>query len=69
MLNHSLTEDYRSDAVVENEEEIVIIEVVITSNRVGRIEELQGFFSKPLRIDKRVKKKVTIWNAYEGSNE
>lgn len=34
MLNRSLTEDYSPDAVVKNEEEIVIIEVMVTSDRV-----------------------------------
>ena len=54
MLNRSLTEDYRPDAVVKNEQEIVIIEVVVTSDRVQKVEDLQTLFSKRLRIDKRV---------------
>lgn len=45
MLDRNLTGDYRPDAVVENEEEMVIIEAVVTSDRVQGVEDLQKLFS------------------------
>jgi len=60
MLNRSLTKSYRPDAVVENDEEIVIIEAVVTSDRTQNVGDIQHIFSKTIRIDKRrVKPKRT----------
>ena len=53
-LNSNLTDNYRPDAVMENEDEMVIIEVIITSDRTRKVEDLQKLFHKTLRIDKRM---------------
>lgn len=53
-LDTNLTDNYRPDAVMENHDEIVIIEVVVSSDRVPKVENLQPFFTKSLRIDKRI---------------
>lgn len=45
---------YRPDAVLENEEEVVILEVVLNSDRTEKFNQLQGLFEKPIRLDKRV---------------
>jgi len=59
-LDSNLTDNYRPDAVMENDEEIVIIEAVVTSDRKQNVEDLQPLFSKTIRIDKRrVKPKRT----------
>lgn len=60
-LDSNLTDNYRPDAIMENDEEIVIIEAVVTSDRKQNMEDLQPLFSKTIRIDKRrVKPKRTI---------
>ena len=55
-LNSNLTDNYRPDAVMENEDEMVIIEAIITSDRTQKVDDIQKFFTKKLRIDKRMKK-------------
>ena len=55
-LNSYLTDNYRPDAVMENEDEIVIIEAIITSDKTQKVDDIQKFFTKKLRIDKRMKK-------------
>jgi len=55
-LDSNLTDNYRPDAVMENDDEMVIIEAIVTSNRTQKVDELQKFFKKKLRIDKRMKK-------------
>ena len=55
-LNSNLTDSYRPDAVMENNDEMVIIEAIVTSDRTQKLEDLQKLFNKKLRIDKRMKK-------------
>jgi len=52
-LDSNLTDNYRPDAVMENNEEIVIIEAIVTSESTQNVEDLQPLFSKTIRIDKR----------------
>jgi len=54
-LDSNLTDNYRPDAVMENDDEMVIIEAIVTSDRTQKVDELQKLFKKKLRIDKRMK--------------
>ena len=44
---------YAPDAFLENSEEIVILEVIYTSDRTEKYDLLHGLFDKPIRLDKR----------------
>ncbi|GAH16334.1 unnamed protein product, partial [marine sediment metagenome] len=52
-LDSNLTDNYRPDAVMENNEEIVVIEAIVTSESTKSVEDIQPLFSKTIRIDKR----------------
>ena len=52
-LDTNLTYNYRPDAVMENNEEIVVIEAIVTSESTKSLEDIQPLFSKTIRIDKR----------------
>jgi len=54
-LGQRLVPGYRPDAIVENDCEVVIIESVVSSFKIMKLNVLQPVFSKPLRIDKRGK--------------
>ena len=59
-LDSNLTDNYRPDAVMENNEEIVVIEAIVTSESKKSVEDLQPLFSKTIRIDnRRIKPKRT----------
>ena len=59
-LDSNLTDNYRPDAVMENNEEIVVIEAIVTSESTKNVEDLQPLFSKTIRIDnRRIKPKRT----------
>lgn len=52
-LGQTIMKGYRPDAIVENNDEIVIIESVVSSYKGMNLTKLQPLFSKPIRIDKR----------------
>jgi len=58
-LGSNLTDNYRPDAVMENDDEMVIIEAIVTSDRTQEVDDIQKFFEKKLRIDKRMKNPKT----------
>ena len=57
-LNSEIIPNYRPDAVFENEEEIVIVEVIESSESLRSLDSIQPHFSKTVRreITRRIKR-------------